>query len=159
MSGRFFALAAVALLLSGCMSAARMEQRTTEGPLAEDFFTLRSVGRTGRSPSFDERRRWDETMHQLIDDYLRRHPEAASSHEILTFRFSRQASVGMDKEQILILLGRPLRAATDPAAMQKEAHRFWDELKDEVSEVWVYPMGWNLFFKDNKVVEIVQYLP
>jgi len=153
------ALAAVALLLSGCLSGARMEQRTTEGPLAEDFFALRIVARTGRSPSFDESRRWDETMHQLIDDYLRRHPESASAAEVLTFRFSRQASVGMDKEQILILLGRPLQTSKDAAALQKEAHRFWDELKDAVTEVWVYPMGWNLFFKEDRLVEIVQYLP
>jgi len=135
-----------------------MEQRTTEGPLSEDLFSLRIAARAGRSPSFDERRRWDETMHQLIDDYLRRHPEAASSPEVLTFRYSRQASVGMDKEQILILLGRPLLAAKDAATMEKEAHRFWDELKDAVSEVWTYPMGWSLFFKDDKVIEIVQYL-
>ena len=135
-----------------------MEQRTTEGPLAEDFFMLRSVARTGRSPSFDERRRWDETMHQLIEDYLRRHPEVASQAELLTFRFERQATVGMDKEQIVILLGRPLRTSKDAAAMEKEAHRFWDELKDDVSEVWTYPMGWSLFFKEDKVSEIIQYL-
>jgi hypothetical protein len=157
---RLLALAATTLLLAGCaLSRPQMEQRTTEGPLAEDFFTLRIIARTGRSPNFDERRRWDETMDRRIDDYLRRHPESASSAEILTFRFMRQASVGMDKEQILLLLERPLQAAKDAATMQKEAHRFWDELKDEVSEVWTYPMGWNLFFKDDKVIEIVQFLP
>jgi len=156
---RFLALAAAAFLLAGCaLGRPQMEQRTTDGPLAEDFFTLRIIARTGRSPSFDERRRWDDTMHQRIDDYLRRHPEAASSPEVLTFRYVRQASVGMDKEQILILLERPLQAVKDEATMQKEAHRFWDELKDSVSEVWTYPVGWSLFFKDDKVVEIVQYL-
>lgn len=148
------------LLVAGCagFGGAKIEQRTTEGPLAEDFFTLRIAVRTGRPPSFDERRRWDETMHQLIDDYLRRHPQVASSPLVMTFRYMRQATVEMDKEQILILLGKPLQAATDATAMQKEAHRFWDEIKDAVSEVWVYPMGWSLFFKDDKVVEMVQYV-
>ena len=58
-SRRFRALAAAALLVGGCgFGGAKLEQRTTEGPLAEDFFALRIAVRTGRSASFDERRRW-----------------------------------------------------------------------------------------------------
>ena len=160
MSRRLLAYAAVGLLVGGCGGFGRpqIEQRTTEGPLAEDFWTNNVIIRTKRSPSFDERRRWDDTMNHLIEDYFRRHPEAASSHQVLTFRYNRQASVGMDKEQIAILLGRPLQASTDAATLQKEAFGFWDEIKESVSEVWVYPIGWRLFFKDDKVVEIVQYI-
>jgi len=75
----------------------------------------------------------------------------------MTFRYLRQTSVGMDKEQVAILLGNPLRRSAEAPVMEKEARRFWPELKEGVSEVWVYPLGWNLFFKDDKLVEIVQY--
>ena len=115
------AVAAVALTLSGClMVKPPIEQRTDQGPTAETMFKLRSVHMNGREPNFTELHQWDSQMEQKISDYLREHPDKANALNVSTFRFLRQVTVGMDQEQVLILLGPPDGAggaallATDP---------------------------------------------
>jgi hypothetical protein len=146
--------------LAGCslFSSKPIEQRTTEGLTAEEMFTLRIAQHTGREPTFEERQTWKDDIDQRITDYLDAHPEAANSFEVSRFRFLRQASVGMTKEQILILLGPPLGVATEPGALEKIARKYWPDIRDRVAEAWGYPEGWNLFFKDDRVVAITQYL-
>jgi hypothetical protein len=88
------AILAVVLALAGCVSMRTKEQRTTEGPMAEDIWTMKIIMANGREPNFDERRRWDNAMEQKIGQYLRQNPEAASSVDVSTFRFIRQVTIG-----------------------------------------------------------------
>ena len=149
---------ALVLALAGCASTRTTEQRTTEGPMAEDIWTMKVVVANGREPNFDERRRWDNSMEQKISQYLRQNPAAANSVDVSTFRFIRQVTIGQTSDQVLILLGPPLAKVTDAAEMEKLARQYWPAVKEnEPSEVWTYPSGWRIYLKDQMVVDITQY--
>jgi hypothetical protein len=150
-------LVAALLTLVGCAMAVK-EQRTTQGPLAEDLFITNAWMANGREPNFDERRHWNNQIETRISQYLHRHPEVANSADVSTFRFVRQVSVGQSIEQVLILLGPPIARVTDEAEMEKLARRFWPYIKGNATEAWVYPEGWNLYLRDSMVVDITQYL-
>ena len=146
------------VLMAGCYSMRMKEQRTTEGPMAEDIWTMKVIMANGREPNFDERRRWDNAMEQRIGQYLRQNPDAASSMDVSTFRFIRQVTIGQTDEQVLILLGPPLARISDAAEMEKLARQYWPAVKEnEPSEVWTYPSGWRIYMKDRAVVDITQY--
>lgn len=149
----------LAVVLTACASSKpKLEQRTTQGPTAEQFWMLRSMMQNHREPNFDERRHWDDQMELRIAQYLREHPEAANSLDLTTFRFLRQVSVGMAKEQVLILLGAPLSVTSDQAEIEKLATRFWPDIRGNATEAWVYPLGWRLYFAGQRLVDITQYL-
>ena len=151
-------LVAGLLILAACASYRVKEQRTTQGPLAEDLWMTNVILANGREPNFDERRHWNNQIEYRISQYLHQHPEAANSLDVSTFRFVRQVSVGQTAEQVLILLGRPITVTSDEAEMEKLARAYWPTIKGTVTEAWVYPVGWRLYFKDSKVVDITQYL-
>ncbi len=152
-------VALLALVLTACAtSKPAVEQRTTQGPTAEQFWMLRSITQNQREPNFDERRHWDDQMEIRISQYLRDHPEDANSLDLSTFRFLRQVTVGMSKEQVLILLGAPLTVTSDQAEIEKLATRYWPDIKGNATEAWVYPVGWRLYFAGQRLVDITQYL-
>jgi len=155
--GRILLVASL-LVLVACASYRTQEQRTTQGPLAEDLWMTSVIMANGREPNFDERRHWNNQIEYRISQYLHKHPEAANSIDVSTFRFIRQVSVGQSAEQVVILLGPPSSKTTDEAEMEKLARGYWASIKGSASEVWVYPAGWRLYFKDSKVVDITQYL-
>jgi hypothetical protein len=156
---RLLALVAIPLVLIGCAVLKRpVEQRTTQGPTAEQFWMYKMVLANGREPNFDERRHWQNEIDDEIARYLRTHPDAASSLDISTFRFYRRATVGMTKEQIVILLGRPETATTDAAEMAKLARQYWPAIQGRAQEAWTYPLGWRFYFASDRVVDITQYL-
>ena len=149
------------LLLGGCAFLAKqseVEQRTTQGPTAKQMFNLRVLNENGREPTFEEKRIWDQQIEDRISAYLRAHPEKANALDVSTFRFLRQVAVGMDKEQVLILLGAPVLVSGDQAQMEKIARRFWPQIQGNATEVWVYPVGWNLFFAGQRLVDITQFV-
>jgi hypothetical protein len=152
-------LALPLLLLAACATLdPPVEQRTTQGPTARELWAYRMTRQLGREPNFDERRHHDEEMEQRIGQYLREHPEDANALSVSTFRFLRQAAVGMNREQITILLGPPLRRTADAAEIEALARKFWDDVKDSTSEAWAYPLGWTLYFDGDRVVDITQFL-
>jgi hypothetical protein len=156
----------LAVLLMGCVVAGgcliqrpAVEQRSTQGPTAEQMLNLRVLTESGREPTFDEKRQWDSQLEDKIGAYLREHPDRASALDVSTFRFTRQVTVGMDKEQVLILLGAPVLVSGDQAQMEKIARGYWSSIKGNATEVWVYPLGWNMFFAGQRLVDITQYVP
>jgi len=152
------AIVALVLILGGCLWTRTKEQRTTEGPMAEDIWTMKVLLANGREPNFDERRRWDNAMELKIGQYLRQNPEAANSMDVSTFRFIRQVTIGQTEEQVVILLGPPLAKIADAAEMEKLARQYWPAVKENApSEVWTYPSGWRIYMKDRAVVDITQY--
>lgn len=155
-------VAVVSWLLAGCAAILPpIDQRTTQGPTAGELWTARVMQQTGRTPSFEEKRHFEEDMDERIGRYLREHEDAASSLTLLSFRSLRQVTVGMDKMQVEILLGAPLTITRDPAQMQNFARHHWPEIRDKVKpdEAWSYPFGWVVYFAKSRVADITQYLP
>src|SRR5262245_64939974 len=147
------ALLSLVLILAGCYMWRVKEQRTTEGPLAEDIWTMRVLMANGREPNFDERRRWDNAMELRIGQYLREHPEAANSMDVSTFKFIRQVSVGQTSEQVLILLGPPMSRTADQGEMEKLARQFWPSVKEgEATEEWGTTSGWSANIMEEAVL-------
>ena len=147
----------VGLTVAGCASAP-IEQRTTQGPTASDVYVARIRMQNARQPTFEERGYWQEQMDREIARYLQEHPEIANSFDVQAFRFSKQVTVGMTKEQATILLGSPTTTVTDPAALEKLARKYWPDVKGKATEAWTYPGGWNLFIADGRVVDITQFV-
>ena len=162
-TGRLVSLASAfvvaAAVVAGCATRGEVEQRTTQGPTAQQMFNLKVLGESGREPTFEERRVWDQQVEDRIGAYLRAHPEKANSLDVSTFRFLRQVAIGMDKEQVLILLGAPALVSGDQAQMEKIARRYWPQIQGNATEVWVYPLGWNLFFAGQRLIDITQFVP
>jgi hypothetical protein len=153
-------LLAVCLASAACASSPpALEQRTTQGPLAEELWTHRVALANGREPTFEERRHWESQVDLAISRYLATDPEAANSPQLSTFRFVRQAAVGMSKEQVVILLGTPQRSSTDAAEIEELARKYWPEVRTHATEVWVYPLGWRFYFSGSRLVDITQYQP
>lgn len=111
-----------------------------------------------REPKLDERRMWEDDLDLAIQRYLIKDPEAASSLQVSNFRFNKQVVTGMTQEQVLILLGAPEAVTSDQAVIEKIARRYWPQIKGNVTEAWIYPLGWNLYFAGPKLVDITQYL-
>jgi hypothetical protein len=153
-------VALVALAAAGCIPRrGPVEQRSTQGPTSTQMLNLRVLSEAGREPTFEERRQWDSQVEDKISAYLREHPEKASALDVSTFRYLRQVAVGMDKEQVLILLGAPVLVSGDQAQMEKIARVYWPQIKGNATEVWVYPLGWNMFFAGQRLIDITQYVP
>ena len=149
-----------ALVMGGCtMRRGPVEQRSTQGPTSTQMLNLRVLTASGREPTFEEKRQWDSQVEEKISAYLRAHPEKASALDVSTFRYMRQVTVGMDKEQVLILLGAPVSVTGDQAQMEKVARRYWSDIKGNATELWVYPLGWNMFFAGQRLIDITQYVP
>jgi hypothetical protein len=146
--------------MGGCtMRRGPVEQRSTQGPTSTQMLNLRVLTASGREPTFEEKRQWDSQVEEKISAYLRAHPEKASALDVSTFRYVRQVTVGMDKEQVLILLGAPVSVTGDQAQMEKVARRYWSDIKGNATELWVYPLGWNMFFAGQRLIDITQYVP
>jgi low affinity Fe/Cu permease len=163
--GRFSLLFLVLLTALGCRAIGplrefgdKIEQRTTEGLTADQMFTYKSIIQNGREPSFDEKITWRDNLDLKIKEYLRSHPEDANSLLVSKFRFDRRATVGMSKEQIMILLGPPSEVTTDADRMQALARKYWPELHGNVTEAWIYPLGWNYYFTGERLRDITQFL-
>ena len=160
MMRRSVLLAVLVSLLSACLtSRAPLEQRSTQGPTAETFWTAAVLIQNGRPPTFEEKRHWEDDIDGRIAAYLRTHQEAASSLLLGSFRFHKQVVVGMDREQVRILLGEPVRSSKDPQEMRNVARGYWSAIRGKATEVLVYPLGWAFFFDGDKLIDITQYVP
>jgi hypothetical protein len=151
-------LAAVALLAACATLQPPLEQHTSQGPTARQFWTLRMLMANNREPTIDERRHWEDDLETRIERYLIEHPEAANALNVSAFRFTKQVVTGMTKEQVLILLGPPEGVTADQAVMEKAARRYWKDMQGNVTEAWSYPLGWTFFFTGQQLKEITQYL-
>jgi hypothetical protein len=148
------------LLVAGCATfVPTIDQRTSQGPTATEFWTVRMMQQTGRAPSFEEKRHFDEEMDDRIGRYLRDHQDAANSLTVMSFRSLKQVTVGMETGQVEILLGAPLTTTRDAAQMQNLARHHWSEIRGKADEAWSYPYGWVVYFSKSKVVDITQYVP
>ncbi len=155
---RVFRPAAVLLLsalsLGGCASIA---QRTTDGPTAEGIWKARFRAVNGRGPSFDEKRTFEDQLDARVREFLHKNPEVASSLRVGNLRMFRQATVGMTKGEIRLLLGTPQEMTDDPARMERLAQKFWPLVKEQAKEAWTYPEGWTLYFDGDTLADITRF--
>jgi hypothetical protein len=157
---RAAALAAVvALLVAGCATfRPPLEQRSTHGPTARQFWMMQMAMANNREPNLDERRHWEDQLDYRIQQYLMKNPEQANALYLSTFRFDKQVVTGMEKEQVTMLLGAPLSTTTDQAEIEKLARKFWRQIQGNATEAWVYELGWRFYFAGTKLIDITQYL-
>lgn len=151
-------LGVVVLVFAACAGPRTLDYRTTQGPTAEELWLHQMLAVNGREPAFEERQHWRDHLDDRIDRYLREHPEAANSLDITAFRFERRVVVGMSKEQVLLLLGRPLATSRDPAELEARAGRHWPQVREQAAEAWAYPLGWTFYFAGDRVVDITRSL-
>ena len=155
-------VAVLLCVLAGCATILPpLDQRTTQGPTAAELWTARVMQQTGRAPTFEEKRHFEDEMDERIGRYLRENQDAANATTVMSFRSLRQVTVGMDNAQVEILLGPPLTTTRDPAQMQSFARHHWPEIRDKTKpdEAWSYPFGWVVYFLRSRVADITQYLP
>ena len=68
-------LLAASALVGGCITRREaVEQRSTQGPTAQQMLNLKMLAETGREPTFEEKRQWDSHLEDKISEYLRKHP-------------------------------------------------------------------------------------
>ena len=158
-SPRVVRVVALLLLLAACKTVyPDIDQRTTQGPTADELWTVKVATQTGRQPSFEEKRHFEDDMDDRIGRYLREHQDAASSLTLMSFR-ARQVTVGMEQGQVETLLGPPVTTTRDAAQMLNLARRHWPEIRGKADEAWTYPLGWVIYLSKGKVVDITQHLP
>ena len=149
------------VLMTGCsIPLETKDQRTTQGPTADEFWMTKMLASNGRYPSFEEKRHFQDELDERIAKYLRQHEDAAS--DPLTapaFRNLHQVTAGMQKGQVEVLLGPPFSTSDDAQQMANWARRHWPEIRGRADEAWGYPYGWIFYFHKGKIVEITQYLP
>jgi hypothetical protein len=149
------------MLLAGCggIATRTIDQRTTQGPTADEFWMTAMLTANGRYPSFEEKRHFMDELDGRISKYLREHEEAASDPVTApAFTNLHQVTAGMDKGQVEVLLGPPFTTSDDAQQMANWARRHWPQIRGRADEAWGYPYGWIVYFKKGKVIDITQYM-
>ena len=70
-------------------------------------------------------------------------------------RFQRSVVVGMQKDEVVLLLEQPDTMTSDEAAMRNAAGRFWEPIGRHAKEMWTYPSGWRLYFDGDRLVDVI----
>ena len=150
------ALLLVLVSVTGCATGTSEKevQRAAEGPTAEEVFVSRFLEGYRRAPTFDESVAFRAALEQRVSDYLTRRPELSTSPRASHFTFHRRVSVGMSKEEIVLLVGAPDETTQDEAQMQAAARQFWPAVKRHAGEMWVYPGGWQFYFDTDRLVDL-----
>ena len=132
-----------ALVLGGCSVATRtIDESTSQGPIADDMWTKQVVAANGRMPTFEEKRHFEDVLGERISKYLREHEDAASNTlTVPAFRFLHQATVGMDKGQVEVLLGPAFTTSDDAQQMANWARRQWPHQPPLISSMTSWPQG------------------
>ena len=149
-----FLAALVLALLAGCLSQKDAVQRATEGPTADEICRARFVRGYGRGPSFDETAAWREDFEKRVSAYIRSQPGMVVSPRVSQFRRERRVAVGMTREEVTLLVGAPDAITSDEKLMEVAAKQFWPEVRKHTKEMWIYPDGWQLYFDDDRLVDL-----
>ena len=155
MKARLLPRLLLAALAAACAGRFDRVELTTKGPSAEEFFVSRSYAINGRSPSYDEKRRWESEVEERVYAYLREPPELQRTSRYSDFRFWWQVTTGSTPAEVQVLLAEPHEQTIDPARMAALAERHWTEIQPRAKEAWVYPPAWTIYFDDTGVVAMV----
>jgi hypothetical protein len=130
-------------------------QRATQGPTAEEVWMARFVKGYDRFPTFDEKVAWKEGLETRILAFFSQRPDIATSPRASQLRFERSVVVGMQKDEVVLLLEQPEASTSDPTAMRAGAGRFWPPIGARAKEMWTYLPGWRLYFDGDRLVDMV----
>lgn len=130
-------------------------QRATQGPTADEVWMARFVHGYGRFPTFDEKVAWKEGLEARIMTFLSQRPELATSPRASQLRFQRSVVVGMQKDEVAVLLEQPDATTSDLAEMRIAAGKFWEPIGAHAKEMWRYPPGWRLYFDGDRLTDMV----
>ena len=108
----------------------------------------------GRVPTFDESMAFRSDLEERVSNYLVKHPDVNASPRASQFTFQRRVSVGMTREEVVLLAGVPYEATPDEKQMEDAARQFWPSIKPRVKEMWVYPGGWQFYFDSERLVDL-----
>jgi hypothetical protein len=144
------------LSLAGCATGLSDTdvQRATEGPTAEEIFMSRFLQGYGRLPTFEESTAFHVETEQRISDYLGKHPELSTSVRASQLTFHPRVSVGMAKDEVILLAGAPTAVTEDRGQMQAAARQFWPAVSQRAREMWTYPGGWQFYFDGDRLVDL-----
>ena len=145
------------LSLAGCATGSSSEkevQRATEGPTAKEVFTNRFLAAYNRLPTYDETIVFQSDLEERVSAYLAKHPELSTSPRASQFTFQPRISVGMNKEEVVLLAGLPYQVTPDEGQMQLAAQQFWPAVKVRAKEMWIYPGGWQFYFDTDQLVDL-----
>ncbi len=107
-----------------------------------------------RLPTFDETAKFRDDLARRTSDYLVKHPAIATSPRASQFRFERRVDLGMNQEEVTLLLGAPDAVTADSDKMKASAEIFWPEVSKKAREMWTYPSGWSLYFDADRLVDL-----
>lgn len=155
-SGLVVGILVVGAFVGGC-ALFTIDQRASEGPTAEDVWKERFKLVNGRSPTFADTAGFEEELDVRVQEFLRKNPEVANSYRVGNLRLFRQVTVGMTKEEVTLLLGKPQDLTVDAARMEALARQWWPAVKPSAKEAWVYPGGWTLYFDGNALTDMTRY--
>jgi hypothetical protein len=130
-------------------------QRAMQGPTAEEVWMARFVHNYGRFPTFDEKVAWKEGLETRILAFFSQRPDIATSPRASQLRFQRSVVVGMQKDEVVLLLEQPEESTSDRTAMRAGAGRFWPPIGAHAKEMWSYRPGWRLYFDGDRLVDMV----
>ena len=108
----------------------------------------------GRPPTFDESEAFRSELAERVSDYMAKHPDLGTSPRASQFTFQRRISVGMTKEEVVLLAGVPTTATPDEAQMREAAGPFWPAVREHAQQMWVYPGGWQFYFSVDRLVDL-----
>ena len=148
-------LLVAAFVAAACATKLDVVELTSKGPSAEELFQARALAINGRTPTFDERRRWEAEVEERVFAYLREHPELEQTSRYSDFRFWWQVTTGSTPAEVRVLLQEPAEQTTDAARMAALAERQWPEIEGKAAEAWFYAPGWVIYFDETSVVAIV----
>ena len=81
--------------------------------------------------------------------------EVATSLRASQLRTQRVPVVGMQKDDVIVLLEQPDTVTSDQAAMRAAAGRFWPPIEKHAKEMWTYPNGWQLYFDGDQLADVI----
>jgi len=145
------------LSLAGCATSSSPEkevQRAVEGPTAKEMFTSRFLAAYNRLPTYDETIAFQSDIEERVSTYLAKHPDLSTSSRASQFTFQPRVSVGMTKEEVVLLAGLPYQVTPDEAQMELAAQQFWPAVKVHAKEMWIYPGGWQFYFDTDQLVDL-----
>jgi hypothetical protein len=152
----------LALLLAGVAAAGcgatmrEVAERVGRGPRAEELYLARSFAGSGRQPTFDEKRMWEDRLDDRVRRYQREHPELEQTPRYTDVRFWRQVGHGATRDEVRALLEEPDEQTIDPALMGALAEQHWTAIGPKAREAWVYPLGWVIYFDDAGAVDFIR---
>jgi len=115
-----------------------------------------------RYPNQQETARFKAQYQLKIDDYIAQHSELDEKRKV-DLR-SLRPKIGMTKQEVALFLIGPFEKIDSQEGLAINAGKYWPELKNRVSEVWISKYGYeglkeDFFFQGDTLIDIHADIP